>query len=264
MANFDARLIPEFSGENSNDSIAEWYSKAKWVCKLHKVTDITLVLPLRLTGYAYKIYDQLSEEEKLNEEKVKSALFKAFEADTFLAYEQLHDRKLERGEPVDAYLADIQRLAALAGGLTEKAICSAFVFGLPDHVRRTLRTNSRMSEMTVMELLKCARAILADEASASAGAREITWPGARPRSVARQSRPASEPRRRSPVCYSCGLPGHYQRGCARRAGTANRFRRRQTSGSRAQHDDGGLGLSGSAKNDNRDNSVSKPENLRWE
>ena len=85
MASFDARLIPEFSGENSKDSVAGWYSKARWPCKLNKVANITLVLPLRLTGYAYKIYDQLSEEEKLNEEKVKSALFKAFEADAFSA-----------------------------------------------------------------------------------------------------------------------------------------------------------------------------------
>lgn len=221
MANFDVRLIPEFSGESKEDSIAEWYSKATWLCKLHKVTDLTIILPLRLTGNAYKIYDQLSEDDKLSLDKVKTALFRAFEADAFTAYEQLHCRRLEHGEPVDAYLADIRRLAGLAGGMTEKAMCSAFVFGLPDHVRRILRTNSRMSDMAISELLECARAILADEVAQVAGARELAAYETRPCSIGQLSGSDSD-RRQSPVCFSCGEPGHFQRGCARRRQSAPR------------------------------------------
>lgn len=231
MATFDVRLISEFSGEQSDESIAEWYSKVTWLCKLHKVSDLALVLPLRLTGHAYKIYDQLPDDAKLNADKVKNALFKAFEADAFSAYEKLHGRRMERGEPVDAYLADIRRLAGLAGGMTEKSICSAFVFGLPDDVRRTLRTHSRMSEMSVTELSECARAIMADEPAQSAGAREYE---SRPRSVARRPSPVRVQREQLPVCYSCGQPGHYQRGCAQHGNSAAHARRRQTPGSNSQ------------------------------
>ena len=217
MATFDVRLISDFSGEKSGGSIAEWYSKVAWLCKLHKVEDLSLVLPLRLTGHAYKIYDQLPEDDKLNSDRVKGALFKAFKADAFTAYEQLHDRKLEQGEPVAAYLADIKRLAGLAGGLSEKTICSAFVFGLPDHVRRTSRTNSRMFDMNILELSDCARAVMADDAVHIAGAGQLPVGDARPRSAASRSSPEAAGRQLPPVCYSCGLPGHYQRGCAQRS-----------------------------------------------
>ena len=261
MASFDIRLIPEFSGENREDSIAEWYSKATWLCKLHKVTDLTLILPLRLTGNAYKIYDQLSEDDKLNLDKVKVALFRAFEADAFSAYEQLHGRRLGHGEPVDAYLADVRRLAGLAGGMTEKAVCSVFVFGLPDHVRRILRTNSRMSDMSISELLECARAILADEAAHAAGAREPAPYEGRPRPI-RQGPSTDISRRQSPVCFACGEPGHYQRGCARRKPADSRA----TQAAVRQARRGAAGQRSAVSTDNSQSMQQKTgsENHQWE
>lgn len=225
MATFDVRLMPEFNGSDGDISIAEWYSKVTWICKLHKVTDLTLVIPLRLTGNAYRIYNQLSDEDKLDIAAVKSALFKAFEVDAFCAYERLHSRRLERGEPVDAYLADIKRLALLAGGLNEKAIGSAFVFGLPEEVRRTLRTNARMAEMDVSELLECARVILSDDSVASSAGMAVLPRRRRP--VPTGQRPSSETGDvdNVPVCYACGQPGHYRRGCARRGNSVSRPRR---------------------------------------
>ena len=259
MASFDIRLIPEFSGDKKDESIAEWFSKVTWLCKLNKVKDVELVLPLRLTGHAYKIYDQLSEDERLNVAKVKSALFKAFEADVFSAYEQLHDRRLEQAEPVDAYLADIRRLAGLAGGMTEKAMCSAFVFGLPDFVRRTLRTNSRMTEMNMTELSECARAIMADQPSYSAKARELPVPSPQTDFVARRSSPLSGRRQHSPVCFSCGLPGHFQRGCPQRRNGSNRqipkYRTQQDAATNKPNSSGAT----VRKEDNN-----RSENCRWE
>ena len=89
MATFDIRLVPEFSGSDGAISVAERYSKVTWICKLHIVTDLTLVIPLRLTGHAYRIYDQLEEKDKLDIEVVKQSLFKAFEADPFNAYNSM-------------------------------------------------------------------------------------------------------------------------------------------------------------------------------
>ena len=236
MANFDVRLMPEFSGGDGEISIAEWFSKVTWICKLHKVTDLTLVIPLRLTGHAYRIYDQLPEKDKLDIAAVKSALFKAFEVDVFSAYERLHGRRLEKEEPVDAYLADIQRLASLAGGLTEKAIGSAFVFGLPEEARRTLRTNARMTEMDVSELLECARAILSADVTytdVTAGAAALPRRRHQPPPPARHLNSDAGDVEDAPVCYECGQPGHYRRGCARRGGSVTRQRRKMPA--RQQH-----------------------------
>ena len=225
MATFDVRLMPEFSGSDGDISVAEWYSKVTWICKLHKVTDLTLVIPLRLTGNAYRIYNQLSDGDKLDIATAKSVLFKAFEVDSFCAYERLHSRQLERGEPVDAYLADIKRLALLAGGLNEKAIGSAFVFGLPEEVRRTLRTNARMAEMDVTELLECARVILSDDKVASSAGVAVLPRRGRPVPTDQRSSSETGDVDSIPVCYACGQPGHYRRGCARRGSSISRPRR---------------------------------------
>ena len=107
---------------------------------------------------------------KFEVEQVKTHLIKAFEADRFSAYELLNARRLLLGEPVDAYLADIRGFGELAGGLEERAIGSAFLFGLPGDVKTAMRTNSRVCEMTVNELLECARGILTETTASGAGA----------------------------------------------------------------------------------------------
>ena len=90
-----------------------------------------------------------------------------------------------------------------AGGLSEKTIRSAFVFGLPDHVWRTLRTNSRMFDMNILELSDCARAVMADDAVHIAGAGQLPVGDARPCSAASRSNPEAADRQPPPVCYSC-------------------------------------------------------------
>lgn len=165
---FSIELIPKFNGRE--ESVAEWFDKLCWICCLHGVSNVAAVLVVRLTGQAYKVYAQLTSKEKLNVDGVQQALVKAFEVDEFSAYDQLVCRRLESGEPVDVYIADIRRLAELSGGLNEKAIVSAFVHGLPHHVRRTLRTNARMTEMSVQQLVESACGIIADDGAAAAGA----------------------------------------------------------------------------------------------
>ena len=60
MSSFDPRLLPEFSGCGKDEIVvAEWLSNLEWLCKLHKVSDLCPIIPLRLTGDAYKVYDQL-------------------------------------------------------------------------------------------------------------------------------------------------------------------------------------------------------------
>ena len=65
--------------------------------------------------------------------------------------------KLKHGEAVDVYLAELRRLSTLIGGLPDKAITGAFVAGLPEEVRRVLRSSSRMDDLITIQILARAR-----------------------------------------------------------------------------------------------------------
>ncbi|KAF0293700.1 Intracisternal A-particle Pol-related polyprotein [Amphibalanus amphitrite] len=121
----DMRLIPEFDGGNA--SVEEWLDKTELVCQLRGVSDIQTVVPLRLTGGAFSVYQQLKPEEKLQYSAVKAALLRAFAVDKFQAYEEFTARRLRVGESVDVYLADLRRLASLFGGLGDTALMCGFV-----------------------------------------------------------------------------------------------------------------------------------------
>ncbi|KAF0311994.1 Intracisternal A-particle Pol-related polyprotein [Amphibalanus amphitrite] len=148
----DMRLIPEFDGGNA--SVEEWLDKTELVCQLRGVSDIQTVVPLRLTGGAFSVYQQLKPEEKLQYSAVKAALLRAFAVDKFQAYEEFTARRLRVGESVDVYLADLRRLASLFGGLGDTALMCGFVAGLPDAARHTLRAGCRMESLTLAELVE--------------------------------------------------------------------------------------------------------------
>jgi len=62
-------------------------------------------------------YQQLPLAEKKDFSKIKQTLRTAFAADSFLAYERFIVRKLQPGETVDVFLAELRKLAASLGGL---------------------------------------------------------------------------------------------------------------------------------------------------
>ena len=66
------RLIPEFDG-NSGTPIAEWLEKVELVCSLRGITDLHNVIPLRLTGGAFAVYQQLPADKKKDAAQVKEA-----------------------------------------------------------------------------------------------------------------------------------------------------------------------------------------------
>ena len=69
------------------------------------------VLPLRLTGGAFTVYQQMTEDDKRDSSKIKLALRTAFAVDSFTAYELFVSRRLHPGETVDVFLAELRRLA---------------------------------------------------------------------------------------------------------------------------------------------------------
>ena len=118
----EVRLIPEFGGSPS-ESIAEWLEKVELVCDLRGIDKPETLVPLRLTGGAFAVYQQLSQSDKRDFSKLKEALLLAFDADSFAAYEQFSTRRLRPGETVDVFIAGLRKLALLFGGLPNKTLC---------------------------------------------------------------------------------------------------------------------------------------------
>ena len=161
MSDLDLRLIPEFSGD-SKTSVTEWLAKVELVCRLRGIHELDEVIPLRLTGGAFAVYQQIPEEDKEDVVKIKEALIAAFAPDSFVAYEKFVSRKLLPSETPDVFLAELKRLSALFGGISERGLVCAFISGLPASVRQVLRTGCRIESMRIDDLLVRARAVLAD------------------------------------------------------------------------------------------------------
>lgn len=219
----ELRLIPEFDG--TNHVVTEWLEKLELVCEVRERKDLAKIVPLRLTAGAFAVYQQLSTEDKSTYEKVKGALLSAFAVDKYNAYEQFVTRKLREGEAVDVYLADLRRLATLFGGMTEDGVGCAFIAGLPETVRRTLRAGSRMEKMDVSELLTRARAVLVEEDVVFAAAAVTGHQGRAVVPAAPAGLQAA-----GVFCYSCKQPNHLARDCL--AGYGGRGRGGRSGGGR--------------------------------
>ena len=66
---FDLKLIPEFDGSASGPSVVEWMEKAELVCKMYQVKHIEFIIPLRLRGGAFTVFQRLKEEEGFRPDK---------------------------------------------------------------------------------------------------------------------------------------------------------------------------------------------------
>ncbi|KAK4307617.1 hypothetical protein Pmani_020637 [Petrolisthes manimaculis] len=196
----DLRLISEFDG--TSQEVVEWLGKLELVCKLRGITELHTVVPLRLTGGAFAVYQQLSSPDKEKYAKIKAALISAFAADKFVAYEQFVNRRLREGESVDVYLADLRRLAELFGGMTDLGLSCAFVAGLPESARRILRAGSRLENMDISQLLNRTQAVLVDEHLGDGASTQLSYVGQH----------TAAPATSSVVrCLTCNQPNQYAR-----------------------------------------------------
>ena len=168
-----------------------------------------MVVPLRLAGGAFAVYQQLEESDKKDYDKIKEALISAFALDQYEAYEQFERRKLRPGEAVDVFVADLRRLAGLFGGMPDSSLACAFVTKLPESARRALRAGTRIEGMTLSQLISRARAVLADEEATSVAAAV----GGSAQSAATTA---------TVKCYSCGQPNHIARNCTSGRGQRGR------------------------------------------
>lgn len=195
---FDARTIPEFNGSGN---VVEWLEQAALLCGLRSVS-LMAVLPTRLRGGAFAVWSRMPSATRYHLPSVKAKLFKAFAMDPFSAQAEMSRRRLQPGETADVYLAALQQLAELMGGLPERAIALSFVNGLPAAAQAAVRDG--IGETFSLEcVLDRARAVLSRTEALPA---ETTAPVVAAAARMGQPRPL-------PVCYRCRKRGHIAREC---------------------------------------------------
>ena len=79
---FELRLIREFDCSPTGPFVVKFFEKAERVCKLCRIKEPSMVIPLRLTKGAYAVYQQLGDDADL--EEIKRALYTAFGTDPFI------------------------------------------------------------------------------------------------------------------------------------------------------------------------------------
>lgn len=193
----------------------EWFGRAEVLCR-HYGADLAAVLPARLTGGAFAVWEQLPEERRDSVGSVRDALYSAFAMDALTAYDAYASRRLQPGESADVYLADLRRLATLFGGVPDKALSCAFIAGLPDTVRKTIRAGTRAEDLDLASVLARARAVLSDERASVAAAAARNGVRVEP------GRQANRPTTRRPLrCWACGKTGHIAKSCPNGRETAS-------------------------------------------
>ena len=223
-APFDARLIPEYDGSGD---VVSWLARAEMLCQMRGVAAET-VIPLRLAGGAFHVWAQLPAASRCSLAAVRDALHAAFALDEYAAYETFAVRRLMPGESADVFLADLRRLATLFVGVPDRALACAFVAGLPDSVRQTIRAGARADGLDLASVLARARAVLSDErlSAAAVARRGVPPPSGQARAraaAAAPDHPPSPPRTRPPRvprllrCWACREPGHTAAMCPQRS-----------------------------------------------
>ena len=193
----------------------EWLEDLELTSELCEITKVEWVLPLWLKGVARETYWWLSKAQRDDIEEIKHALIKAYGTDSFVAFEQFNMRCLHPEETVDEFLTDFQWLVRLVGGMPPECwMKSAFVNGLPSHVRGLLQSSTRIETLTLRELLERACAILGDTKDEHLAA--AVWP-----EQALHTPNLHKTGQSDVNCFRWGVSNHLARDCFQRSSVRN-------------------------------------------
>jgi len=199
MANVSVRLADTLAQFDGKGDFAEWLRKLERVAKLQKIDDLASFLPLFLTGGAYAVYEGVSEPDKEDYAKVKSALLSAFSPNQFDAFEELMTRRLGDGESVDVYYAVLSRLASI---VADNWVRCAFVAGLPEPERKQLRSLCALSSLPMTDVIEKARELMHRQTVSYAAT-----------ATAKEPNSTATTLRQRIVCWNCNMEGHVSRYC---------------------------------------------------
>lgn len=146
---------------NGTDDVFQWIEKVELVAKLQKIEEVAEFLPLFLAGPALSVYQQLDDLGRDDYKTIRQTLICAFGLNPFEAYEQFV-RKKWVGESVDGYLAELKRLASLAGLEGDIILKRAFIVGLPEKISRELRATTKIEDLGLEAILYKARAYISE------------------------------------------------------------------------------------------------------
>ena len=175
-----------------------------------------LIIPIRLICGAFIVFQLLKEEDKRDFDRIKAALYTAFAADGFMAFDQFVEQRLHHGESVDVYLAGLRRLSVLFEGISDQGLACASMRGLPDRVKSLLRASNRMDGLSIDQQLARVRASMKDN-TIKAG-------------LAIAAVQATQDKTKSPdcrdlydfiICHRCNGPNHFAKD-RKRPGTGKR------------------------------------------
>jgi hypothetical protein len=212
-------VVQPFNGEGD---IIQWLDKLSLVAKLRGITALEELLPLFLSGPAFAVYSEMEEDKKTDLASIVAVLKEAFALNGFIAYEQLVSRSWRAGEPVDVYLADLRRLAKLAGVESNAVLKRAFVVGLPTVASREMRSMSNVETVSLATLVNRARAFMAENVGESVVASAAAPGDTKADVVGGRGKPrchrCSGPHKLKecpsrPRCWSCGSDSHLSKDC---------------------------------------------------
>ena len=211
-------LISKYDGTGD---VTEWLDQLQIAKEPAKITDLTQVLPAFLRGDAFKVYKNLPEEEKRDFKAIADALTTAFGVDKHVAFCELVSRKWKDGESVDVYIAELKRLASLAGS-PERTVRMVLMNGLPEKVGLQLKTTPNVKEMELKQVVALARRLMA----ATNGPLD---PGPLPGPVISVTNKrtgqwevgAAAMQNRQLKCFFCSEEGHIIRFCPKKAQRRN-------------------------------------------
>ena len=106
------------------------------------------------------MYEGRDDADKADYDQLRRRLLDAFSLNKFNAYQSFVSRRLNVGESVDVYVADLKRLASLvSSNLDESWIKCAFVSGLPEQIQAQLKAASSVEDMTLQKVIERSRTL---------------------------------------------------------------------------------------------------------